>query len=44
MPDPARPRSPDEGVPVLRRPLGHVALIPPAWAVRVVTGVITHSG
>lgn len=34
----------DEGASVLRRPLAYVALIPLAWAVWVVTGVITHSG
>ncbi|WP_327223622.1 hypothetical protein OG229_06080 [Streptomyces platensis] len=42
---PAPGRRPmDEGAPVLRRPLAYVALIPLAWAVWVVTGVITHSG
>jgi len=45
---PSRPapgrRPMDEGVSVLRRPLAYVALIPLAWAVWVLTGVITHSG
>ncbi|MFE5489363.1 hypothetical protein ACFQ8S_01465 [Streptomyces virginiae] len=33
----------DTGPPVLRRPLAYVALIPLAWAVWVVTQIVTHS-
>ncbi|MFF8261557.1 hypothetical protein [Streptomyces virginiae] len=33
----------DTGPPVLRRPLAYVALIPLAWAVWVVTQIVSHS-
>lgn len=43
VPAPGRQSLP-EGTPVLRRPLAYVALIPAAWAVWVITGIITHAG
>ncbi|WP_329453496.1 hypothetical protein OG894_43895 (plasmid) [Streptomyces sp. NBC_01724] len=43
MPAPGRQSLP-EGAPVYRRPVAYVALIPVAWAVWAITGLITHAG
>ncbi|WP_331718354.1 hypothetical protein [Streptomyces sp. NBC_00624] len=42
-PAPGRQSLP-EGTPVHRRPVAYVALIPAAWAVWAITGLITHAG
>jgi hypothetical protein len=43
MPTPGR-RSLPEGEPVHRRPVAYVALLPAAWAVWAITGLIMYAG